>query len=211
MAAVRKLREVINESAGRWESAAVSLEVCMGSSRQAIAQRVDALRLEATRAAERLGGMLAEAHELSLEARQRTVRDVDQLKEHIRLSRIENRAAALAWRQDIEGVRQRLEERLERIADDVHPEFEHRVSDWVRAQMELDTGLELLAQWFLYEQVEDRALFEARRREMLKRIENFRNMLQEKRYAATRRGRPFGSEMNAAYNRIRNSFAHLAC
>ena len=109
----------------------------------------------------------------------------------------------------MEKSRRELEQRLDRIADDVHPDFERAVSNWVRAQMELETGLELVAQRIAYEQAGDRVRFEACRQEMLKRIDQFRAMLSEQRISAIRRGRPFGSEMSAAYQKLFTTFQHL--
>lgn len=205
MTAVRKLREAINETADRWESAAASLETCVASSRAAFAGRIETLRRNAILMADRLGTVLAEARELSREARMRIVCQINQFKERLSESSFEDCKEFSACRQEIEIARRNLEERLERIADDVHPDFEQAVRNWVRAQMEFETGLELAAQPFVYEQAENRSQSEARRQEMLKNIEQFRSMLNEKRFSATRRGRPFGSEMNAAWLRICHS------
>lgn len=210
MTAVRKLREAIDETADRWESAAASLETCVASSRAAFTGRIESLRRNALFMAERLGIVLEEARELSPEARARVVRQIDQFREYLSESGFGNYETALARRQGIEVARRKLEERLECIAEDVHPDFEQALRNWVRAQMELETGLELMGQPFVYKQTMDSERYEAHRREMLKSIEQFRNMLNEKRFSAPRRGRPFGSEMNAAWLRICRFFQRLS-
>lgn len=210
MAALRKVRDAINETPDRWESAAASMETCIRSPRAEITRRLEAQKQGVVGAVERLKQVVERANGLSADARKKVAAEIEQLKRQIHQGKADDRDSALDRKQRVEKVRQNLEKHLDRISDDVHPDFEDAVRGWVRAQMEFDTGHELAAQRFAYEQAEHRAQFEARKQEMLRNIEQFRTMLNEKRSSAAKQGRPFGSEMNAAYDRIRHSFLHLA-
>jgi hypothetical protein len=207
---VRRLREAINETQDRWETAATSLETCIASPRPVIFRRLDVQRQNAVRMAGRLKEVLESTCELAFEARAKIIGDIDQLTEQIEQGRVENRTAALEQKRRIEPLKQSLEARLDRVSGDVHPDLEQAVRGWLRAQIELETGLELAAQRFAYERNESQAWFEMHKQEMLRKIEQFRAMLNERCLSATRRGRPFGPEMNAAYDRICTSFGNLA-
>ncbi|MFP3942841.1 MAG: hypothetical protein ACLFWF_03055 [Alphaproteobacteria bacterium] len=208
MTAVRKLREAIDETADRWESAAASLETCIASPRPAIARRAQSLRQEAARTAGRLRQVLEEARELAPEARERVVTEIDQFRNYLNEGGA-GETESLRIKK-IKQSRQRLEKCLGCIAEDVHPDFEQAVSDWLRAQMELETGLDLMARRLACERAGNRAQLEARKPEILQRIEHFRNLLKERRVSAARRGRPFGPEMSAAYQKLCNTFQHPA-
>ena len=210
MTAVRRLREAINETQDRWETAAASLETCIASPRPVIFRRLEAQKEAAVRMAGRLKKVLENTDELALEVRAKIISEIDQLSEQIEQGVVEDRVTALEQKRKIEPVKQSIEERLDRVSDDVHPDLEQAERGWVRAQMELENGLELAAQRFAYERSENQARFESRKEEMLRRVEQFRVMLNEKCVSATKRGRPFGPEMNAAYDRICFSFRHLA-
>lgn len=210
MTAVRKLREEINQTPDRWESAADSLEKQISETQAAIAKRLESQKQTAIQAVERLKQVLDRAREMPAETRQRVVEEIDQLRDQLSQGQIEGREAALTQKQKIDRAKQVLDERLESISEDVHPDFVQAVKDYVRVQLDLETELELAAQRFAYEQAEKRARFESRKQEMLKNIDQFRKMLNERRAAGAQQGRPFAQEMNAAFDQIRQTFQHLA-
>jgi len=209
MTAVRKLREQINESPDRWESAATSLETYINSSQSAITKRLESQKQAVVRVADKLKQILEKVREMPPDTRKKVINEVDQLRDELGKGKVNDRQSAMSQKQKIEKVKQVLEKHLESIDENVHPDFEQTVRNYIRAQMELETGLELAAQRFAYEQAENRAEFESRKQEMLKNIEQFRNMLNERRAAGGKQGKPFASEMNAAFEQIRERFQHL--
>jgi hypothetical protein len=74
----------------------------------------------------------------------------------------------------------------------------------------LQQELELADARFEIERAESRAQFEAGKREMLDKVKQFREELEEKRTVAVQKGSTFEADMTASFEQMRTAFRKLA-
>ncbi len=210
MTTVKELRTSINQTLDRWEAAALALEENVNATLAAVSERVQAQKEKAAEASEKLEKVIERAQQLPSDAREKIVGDLGHLKVQLALGNVEAHDAVLAQKEKIGQAAQRVEDQIDQIEQQIDEEIKEAAEEWVRADLELQQELELAALRFENETAEKHAQFEAKKKEMLDNVKQFREAIEEKRTVALQKGSTFASDMTASFEQMRTAFRNLA-
>ncbi len=210
MTSVEEVRASINQTAVRWEAAALALEANVEATLAVVSERLQKQKEKTAEASEKLKQAFERAQQLPPEARDKIAGDLDHLKVQLALGKAEGRDAVLAQKEKIGQALQRAESQIDQVGQQVDQEIVETIKEWVRAALELQQELELAALRFENEQGERRAQFEAKKQEMVDNVKQFREELEQKRTAALQKGSTFASDMTASFEQMRAAFRNLA-
>ena len=210
MKTVNEVRASIDQTLDWWEAAALALEESIEATLAAVSERIQRQKEKTVEASEKLTQALKRAQQLPSEAREKIVGDLDHLKVQLALGKVEARDAVLAQKEKIGQAVLRVENQIDQFEQQVDQEVEEAINEWVRAELELQQELELVALRFESEQAERRGQFEAKKQEMLDNVKQFREELEEKRTTALQKGSTFASDMNTSFEQMRSAFRNLA-
>ena len=209
MPTVEEIRATINQTLDRWEAAALALEENVNATQAAVSERLQAQKDKAAETTEKLKQAVERAQHLPSEARDRIIGDLDHLKVQLALGKAEARDAVLAQKEKIGQAVQRVVSQIDQIEQQVDQKIEEATKEWVRAELELQQDLELAALRFENEQEESRAQFEAKKQEMIGKVTQFREELEQKRTDAVQKGSTFASDMTDAFEQTKTAFRNL--
>ena len=209
MTSVKEVRASIDQTLDRWEAAALALEENVEATLAVVSERLQTQKEKTATASEKLKQALERTQQLPSEVRDKITGDLDHLKVQLALGQAEGRDAVLAQKEKIGQAVQHAESHIDQIEQQVDQEIDEAIKEWVRAELELQQGLELAALRFENEQAERRAQFEAKKEEMLDNVKQFREELEQKRTAALQKGSTFASDMTASFEQVRTAFRNL--
>ena len=177
---------------------------------EAVSGRFQTQKQKAAEASEKLKQALERPQQLPSEAKAKITGDLDHLKVQLALGEAETRDALVAQKENIEQAVQRVENQVDQVDQQLDREIEEAIEESVRADLELQQELELATVRCEIEQAESRAQLEAKKQEMLGKVKQFREGLEEKRAAAMQNGSSFTSDMTASFDQVRTAFRNLA-
>ena len=209
MTTIKELRTSINQTLDRWEAAALALEENVNATLAAVSERVQAQKEKAAEASEKLEKVIERAQQLPSDAREKIVGDLGHLKVQLALGKVEAHDAVLAQKEKIGQAAQRVEDQIDQIEQQIDEEIKEAAEEWVRADLELQQQLELAAMRFENETAEKHAQFEAKKKEMLDNVKQFREAIEEERTVALQKGSTFASDMTASFEQMRTAFRNL--
>ena len=210
MTTVKEMRTSVDQTLDRWEMAALALEENINATLTAVSERVQTQKEKAAEASENLEKAIERAQQLPSDARKKIVGELGELKVQLALGKAEAHDAVLAQNESIGEAVQRVENQIDQVGQQIDKKIREALEAWVRAEVELQQGLELAALRFDNEKAEKRAQFEANKQDILDKVKKFREAIEERRTAAAQKGSTFASDMTSSFEQMRTAFRNLA-
>ena len=210
MPTVREVREAIDQSLDRWEAAASSLEANAQATSDAVSERLQQFKNDASAASENLQQAVAQAQQLPSDARDKLTKNIKSLKTQLGIGKAAAYDAVMDQQKKINAAVRRVEREIDKVSGRMDDTYNRTVADWVRAQQELKQQMELAEIRFLHEKDKKEAQLEANRQALLDSVKQFRTMMEQQAASAQQKGSTFAKEMNQAFEQAKAAFRNLS-
>lgn len=210
MPTVKEVRQSIDQTLDRWEAAASALEANAQATSDAVSERLQKFKGEASAAAAKLQDAVLQAQPMPDEARDQITKNIELLKAQLEAGQAAAYDAALDQQKKINEAVQLVESEIDKISGQMGDAYDRSLADWVRAQQELKQQMELAEIRFQHEKDKTQAQFETHQQTMLDGVKQFREMFEKQAATAQQKGETFAKDMNASFEQALEAFRKLS-
>jgi hypothetical protein len=210
MPTVKEIRQTIDQTLDRWEAAASTLEANAQATSDAVSERLQKFKSEASVAADKLQEAASHAQQMPEEARDQLTKNIALLRSQLELGQAAAYDAVLDQQKKISEAVQLVESEIDKVSGQMGDAYDRSVADWVRAQQELKQQMDLAEIRFQHEKEKTQAQFEAQQQTLLDNVKQFREMFEQQAAGAQQKGATFAKDMNASFEQALDAFRKLS-
>ncbi len=209
MSTTKNIREAIDHTLDRWESAASAMEESIRGTTAAMTAQIQTQKQMAAAATDKLKEAVEKAQHVPAETRQQIATNLDHLKVQLALGKADAADAATTQQKEIEDAVKRVEAQVDQMGQNVNDEIKKALTAWAGTEQQLRHQLELAALRFKHEAESQHTHFQAKQQEMLGHVKEFRDNLQKQQESAMQKSSEFANDMHAAFKQMQDAFRKL--